>query len=79
MKCPSEMLQNLPYFIYTKTQSCFVHFSFRATLFFPLMNALVYLTRALIREKNKVALGFHIYNYKICQILKHFARAFHQA
>ena len=27
---------------YTKTQSCFFHFSFRATLFFPLMNALVY-------------------------------------
>ena len=30
MKSSSKMLQNLPYFIYTKT-----HFSFRATLFFP--------------------------------------------
>ena len=39
MKSSSEMLQNLPYFIYTKTQSCFFHFSFHATLFFSLMNA----------------------------------------
>ena len=30
------------YILYTKTQSCFFHFSFRATLFVPLMNALVY-------------------------------------
>ena len=29
---------------YTKTQSCFFRFSFRATLYFPLMNALVYVT-----------------------------------
>ena len=36
MKCPSKMLQNLPYFICTKTQSCFFRFSFRATLYFPL-------------------------------------------
>ena len=42
MKCPSKMLQNLPYFIYTKIQSCFSHFSFHVTLFFSLMNALVY-------------------------------------
>ena len=41
-KRSSETLQNLPYFIYTITQSCFFHFSFRATLFFPQMNALVY-------------------------------------
>ena len=34
--------QNLPYFINSKTQSCFFHFSFRATLFYPLMNAPVY-------------------------------------
>ena len=54
MKWPGETLQNLPYFIYTKTQSCFFHFSFRATLFFPLMNALVYVDID-IREKNKVA------------------------
>ena len=43
MKSSSEMLQNLQYFIYTKTQSYFFHFSFRATtLFFSLMNALAY-------------------------------------
>ena len=36
------MLQNLPYFLYTKTQSYFFRFSFLPTLFFPLMNALVY-------------------------------------
>ena len=42
MKWPGEMLQNLPHFIYSKTQSCFFNFSFHATLFFPLMNALVY-------------------------------------
>ena len=34
MKSSSKALQNLAYFIYTKTQSCFFHFSFRATLFF---------------------------------------------
>ena len=34
MKWPSETLQNLPYFIYMKTQSCFFHFSFHVTLFF---------------------------------------------
>ena len=42
MKWPGEMLQNLPYFIYMKTQSCFFHFSFRATSYFFIMNALVY-------------------------------------
>ena len=41
-KCLSKMLQNLPYFLYMKTQSCFFCFSFLATLFFPQMNALVY-------------------------------------
>ena len=41
-KCPSEMLQNMPYFIYTKTQSCVFHFLFCATLFFPLISAIVY-------------------------------------
>ena len=35
MKSSSETLQNLPYFIYMKTQTCFSHFSFHATLFFP--------------------------------------------
>ena len=42
MKWPSETLHILPYFIYTKTQSCFFHFPFNATLLFPLINALVY-------------------------------------
>ena len=41
-KSSNETLQNLPYFIYTKTQSCFFRFSFRATLYFSLMNTLVY-------------------------------------
>ena len=39
--CPSKMLQNLLYFIYKKTKICFIHFSFCATLYFSLMNALV--------------------------------------
>ena len=42
MKCPNEMLQNFPYFIYTKYQICFIRFSFHATLLFHPMNALVY-------------------------------------
>ena len=42
MKSSSKMLQYLPYFIYTKTQSWFFHLSFCAALFFPLMNAKVY-------------------------------------
>ena len=33
MKGPSEMLQSLPYFIYTKTQSFFFHFSFCTSYF----------------------------------------------
>ena len=40
MKWPSKMLQNLPFFIYIQKPK--VDFSFRATFFFPLMNALVY-------------------------------------
>ena len=57
MKCPSEMLQNLPYFIYTKTQSWFFHFSFCATLIFSLMNALVYvdINQAIHKKKLKNA------------------------
>ena len=41
MKRSSEMLQNLPYFWNTKTRVVFC-FSFLATFFFPLINALVY-------------------------------------
>ena len=37
-----EMLQNLLYFMYKKTHEVFFHFSFCATLYFSLMNALVY-------------------------------------
>ena len=40
-KCSSEMLQNLLYFMYKKTHVFFVCFSFRATLYFYLMNALI--------------------------------------
>ena len=41
--CPRETLQNLPYFMYKKNHvSSFFRFSFRATLYFYLMNALVY-------------------------------------
>ena len=54
-----------PYFIYTKTQSCFFRFSYRATLYFYLMNALVDMS------------GFCI--YKIWQILKRFAGTFLRA
>ena len=87
MKCPSKTLQNLLYFIHTKTQSCFFHFSFRATLFFPLMNALCLCRnrprhslgeKIKLHEMKKATLGFRM--YKIWQILKRFAtRAFHQA
>ena len=42
VKWLSETLQNLPYFIHTKTQSCFFSFSFCAALFFSPNNALVY-------------------------------------
>ena len=36
------MLQNLPYFMYKKIYVVFFRFLFRATLYFYLMNALVY-------------------------------------
>ena len=87
MKSSIETLQNFPYFIYTKTQSCFFHLSFHAILFFPLMNALVYDHRPghslgekikLHEMKNeKTTLGFHI--PKVWQILKHLTGTFHQA
>ena len=34
INCPEKTLQNLPYFIHTKTH-CSLRFSFRATLFLP--------------------------------------------
>ena len=43
MKCSSETLQNLLYFMYNKTHvSSFFRFSFLATLYFYLINSLVY-------------------------------------
>ena len=56
MKWPGKTLQNLPYFIYTKTQNCFFHFSLRAILFLLLMNALVYvdIDQGIHLGKNKV-------------------------
>ena len=62
----------MPYFKHTKPQSCFFHFSFRATLFFPLINALVYADKI-----ERATLGFCM--YKIWQILKRFAGTFHRA
>ena len=56
----------------------FFRFSFRATLFFPLMNSLVYVEYSSTKLKNeKNYVGFRI--PKIWQILKHFAGTFHQA
>ena len=80
MKCSSETLQNLPYFWNTKTHS-FFRFSFRATLFFPQMNALVNVDRLghslggklnSTKCKMKKKLGFC--TPKIWQILKHFTK-----
>ena len=42
MKCSSKTLQNLLYFMYKKTHVVFFRFSFRAILYFCIMNALVY-------------------------------------
>ena len=53
-----EKLQNLPYFIDTKTQIWFFHFSFCAsTLFFSLRNTLVYvdIDQGIYCNKSKVA------------------------
>ena len=55
-KGPAKRFKNLPYFIYTKIQSWFFHFSFRAT-FFPLKNVLanVDIDQGIYWGKNKVA------------------------
>ena len=70
-KSSNEMLQNLPYFIYMKAQSCFFRFSFRASLYFYLMNALVYVDidqgihkvkmKVARNEKQKKVLGLYFY------------------
>ena len=58
-KCYSEMLQNLLYFMHKKTHVVLFRFSFRATLYFNLMNALVYVDidqgEGIHKEKYKVA------------------------
>ena len=51
MKSSSETLQNLPYFWNTTTTQLF-SFSFRATLFFPLMNTLVYVVLTALLDLN---------------------------
>ena len=57
MKRSSETLQNLLYFMYKKIHVVFFHFSFHATLFFYLMNALVYvdIDKGIHKGKSKVA------------------------
>ena len=81
------MLQKLTYFYCKKTHVFFFRFSFCATLFFPLMNAPVYVdidqgthygkNKIAQNEKSKKYVGFLM--IKIWQILKDFARSFHQA
>ena len=61
-KCSSETLQNLLYFMYKKTHVVFFRFSFRATLYFYLMNALVYVDIDQHEMKNeKNYMGFLIH------------------
>ena len=79
MKWPSKMLQNMPYSWNTKTYVVFF-----CILFAFLINALIYGHRPghSLWEKNKVARNEkrkkNLYSKK-WQILKHFARSFHQA
>ena len=51
------MLQNLLYFMYKKAHIHFFRFSFHATLYFNLMNALVYIDidQGIHMGKSKVA------------------------
>ena len=49
-KCSNETLQNLLYFMYEKTHVFFFCFSFRATLYFYLMNALVYVDTKCVKN-----------------------------
>ena len=70
-KCSSETLQNLLYFMYKKNPRSFFRFSFRATLYFYLMNALVYVdidqgthkgkSKVAQNEKRKKLRGFFLY------------------
>ena len=61
MKCSSETLQNLIHFVYKKTPCSLFRFSFRATLYFYLMNALVYVD---------IHQGIHIVKCKVARNTK---------
>ena len=59
--CSRETLQNLPYFYHKKIQvRCIFNFSFRAALFFSLMNALVYVD---------IDQGIHCYIQFLCGMI----------
>ena len=58
MKLSSKMLQILPYFWNTKTQIVFFRFSFRATFFFFIVEALVSVD---------IDQGIHYYNSKVAR------------
>ena len=51
MKCPCEMVQNLPYFINMKTQNCFFRF---------LVHVDIEKNKVARNEKRKNTIGFHI-------------------
>ena len=55
MKCPNKMLQNLQKKLEYENPCILFSFSFRATLYFPLMLPWSMSTRAFIRRINKVA------------------------
>ena len=73
MECSGEKDSKFVILLEYENPCRFFRFSFHATLFFPLMNALVYVEMK--NEKNYM--GFRI--PKIWQILKRFAGTFHQA
>ena len=56
MKCSSETLQNLLYFIYKKTHLVLFSFSFHVIFLFPLLMPWSMLTyQGIHKEKSKVA------------------------
>ena len=64
MKCPCEMLQNLPFFIYTKTQSCFFRFHI-----YKIWQILKRFTGTFHRAQTLKLWGviYTKYNHKICK------------
>ena len=77
-----EMLQNLLYFIYTKTQSSFSFFQFVFLYFFPNKCPGLHRIRAFVRGSMKWKMQpkfSYTYLYKIWQILKRFDGTFHWA